>query len=138
MRPVEITTDDGFMLSGTLHGEPGGARAALLIAPAMGVPQRYYADFARWMAAQGRAVLTFDYRGMGESRPAGASLREVDVDLFDWAADTDTVIEALAERAGGLPIVHTVQLLDWMAGGPAPAGIAAKPRAVAPEPVPAE
>jgi len=26
---------------------------------------------------------------------------------------------------GGLPIVHTVQLLDWMAGGPVPAGIAA-------------
>ena len=40
-------------------------------------------------------VASFDYRGMGESRPAGASLREVDVDLFDWAADTDTVIEAL-------------------------------------------
>ena len=25
---------------------------------------------------------------------------------------------------GGLPVVHTVQLLDWMAGGPEPAGIA--------------
>ena len=61
--------------------------------------------FAEWLARQGFVVASFDYRGMGESRPAGASLREVDVDLFDWAADTDTVIEALAERAGGLPIV---------------------------------
>ena len=25
---------------------------------------------------------------------------------------------------GGIPVVHTVELLDWMAGGPAPEGIA--------------
>ncbi len=25
---------------------------------------------------------------------------------------------------GGLPVVHTVQLLDWMAGGPRPAAVA--------------
>jgi glycolate oxidase iron-sulfur subunit len=24
---------------------------------------------------------------------------------------------------GGLPVLHTVQLLDWMAGGPVPAGL---------------
>jgi glycolate oxidase iron-sulfur subunit len=24
---------------------------------------------------------------------------------------------------GGVPMVHTVQLLDWMAGGPEPAGL---------------
>ncbi|WP_135466290.1 glycolate oxidase subunit GlcF [Crenalkalicoccus roseus] len=35
---------------------------------------------------------------------------------------------------GGLPVVHTVELLDWMAGGPAPpavAGIAPRPPAAA-------
>ena len=25
---------------------------------------------------------------------------------------------------GALPVVHTVELLDWMAGGPEPAGVA--------------
>ena len=79
-------------------------RGAVLIGGAMGV-RRDYRPFAEWLARRGFVVASFDYRGMGESRPAGASLREVDVDLFDWAADTDTVIEALAERAGGLPIV---------------------------------
>ncbi len=29
---------------------------------------------------------------------------------------------------GGLPVVHTVQLLDWMAGGPEPAAVALVPR----------
>jgi glycolate oxidase iron-sulfur subunit len=30
---------------------------------------------------------------------------------------------------GGLPVVHTVELLDWMAGGPQPAGVPSPPRA---------
>ena len=30
-------------------------------------------------------------------------------------------IGCMTQLAGGLPVVHTVQLLDWMAGGPAPA-----------------
>ena len=29
--------------------------------------------------------------------------------------------------SGAMPVVHTVELLDWMAGGPAPDGVAAKP-----------
>jgi glycolate oxidase iron-sulfur subunit len=30
--------------------------------------------------------------------------------------------------AGGMPVVHTVELLDWMAGGPCPGALAAVPR----------
>ena len=26
-------------------------------------------------------------------------------------------------RGGGLPVVHTVELLDWMAGGPTPSAL---------------
>jgi glycolate oxidase iron-sulfur subunit len=33
---------------------------------------------------------------------------------------------------GGLPVVHTVELLDWMAGGPRPAGMDAASPAVSP------
>jgi glycolate oxidase iron-sulfur subunit len=33
-------------------------------------------------------------------------------------------IGCITQLAGGdLPVVHTVELLDWMAGGPAPAGL---------------
>ena len=34
-------------------------------------------------------------------------------------------IGCITQLAGGVPVVHTVQLLDWMAGGPAPAGVPA-------------
>jgi predicted alpha/beta hydrolase len=90
MQPITITAADGFALSGQLHGDPSRATAALLIAPAMGVAQSYYAPFARWLAGQGFAVLSFDYRGMGQSRPAEhrRSLRGFQADILTWA-ETD-------------------------------------------------
>lgn len=32
-------------------------------------------------------------------------------------------IGCITQLSGGVPVIHTVQLLDWMAGGPAPAGM---------------
>ena len=107
MNATTLAAADGTPLAVRFFAPDDGTprRGAVLIGGAMGVRQDYYRPFAEWLARQGFVVASFDYRGMGESRPAGASLREVDVDLFDWAADTDTVIEALAERAGDLPLV---------------------------------
>lgn len=66
---VRITTPDGVALSGTVWDEPGRARhRVVVVASATGVLQGYYAPFAAWLSRQGFAVVTFDYRGMGESR----------------------------------------------------------------------
>ena len=32
-------------------------------------------------------------------------------------------IGCITQLSGGKPVVHTVELLDWMAGGPEPAGL---------------
>ena len=32
-------------------------------------------------------------------------------------------IGCITQLAGGTPVVHTVELLDWMAGGPRPAAV---------------
>ncbi len=40
-------------------------------------------------------------------------------------------IGCMTQLSGGLPVVHTVQLLDWMAGGPMPAGLDARAPALA-------
>ena len=34
-------------------------------------------------------------------------------------------IGCITQLGGGTPVIHTVELLDWMAGGPAPAGLPA-------------
>jgi len=95
---------DGFELHGHCYGDAETARAGLLIAPAMGVEQRYYAEFAQWMASQGYLVLSFDYRGMGASRPAALkhSLRGLDADIHTWAElDAAAALDELSRRLGG-------------------------------------
>ena len=102
MDSLTLTSDDGVVLAARLYRDAGSTKGAVLIGGAMGVRQDYYAPFAQWLAAQGYAVMSFDYRGMGDSRRG--SLRGFDADLFDWARDYDTAIDALRERAPNQPL----------------------------------
>jgi predicted alpha/beta hydrolase len=106
--PVEsldsiVYAKDHTPLTARFYVPSGRARGAALIVGAMGVPQTFYAPFARWLAEQGYYAATFDYRGTGRSRHG--SLRDVDADILTWAEqDTDAVLRALRVRARGLPI----------------------------------
>ena len=68
MKHTTVAAGDGYLLSAHTFGDARAARAAVLVVPAMGVVQQYYADFAHWLAARGYFVVTFDYRGIGRSR----------------------------------------------------------------------
>ncbi|WP_280154430.1 alpha/beta fold hydrolase [Piscinibacter sp. XHJ-5] len=102
MQPCDLTSTGGATIASRFYEPPGRPRAAVVIGGAMGVKQDYYAAFAQWLAAQGYLVASFDYRGMGDSRHG--PLRELRADLFDWAADFDTVIAATLLRGGGAPL----------------------------------
>src|SRR5262245_39541029 len=106
MENLELRGDDGVTIAARRFTPAGAPRAAVLIAGAMGVRQDYYAPFAEWLAGQGYLVQTFDYRGMGESRPASArrSLRGFQADLFDWGRDYDTAIDSITGALPGLPL----------------------------------
>jgi predicted alpha/beta hydrolase len=109
MTPVRFPAADGFELSGTFYPAAGAAKAALLIVPAMGVSQRYYADFAQWLAGQGFAVLSFDYRGMGASRPPAhrKSLKGLQADVLTWAErDTAAALDWLDRQVGAHTPIH--------------------------------
>lgn len=82
-----VTTQDGFALAVTSYGDPATCRAGVLIAPAMGVEQHYYAAFAQHLAQLGYWVMSFDYRGTGASRPTQykRSLRGFEADVRTWA-----------------------------------------------------
>jgi predicted alpha/beta hydrolase len=85
-----IRTADGVSLHATLYDAHGDR--AMLIASAMGVKRRYYDAFAQHAAARGISVVTFDYRGIGESRPK--SLRGFDASMLDWGrADIPAAID---------------------------------------------
>jgi len=99
----EVMTADGRKIVARFSNPQGDARGAVLIVPAIGASQDYYAPFANWLAAQGFIAATFDYRGMGLSRPG--SLRGFNADLFDWARlDCRAMVEAISARAAGKPL----------------------------------
>ena len=106
MQSMSLETSEGVALGARLYPSGAERKGAVLIGGAMGVRQEYYAPFAAWLATQGFDVMTFDYRGMGDSRSAGGtrSLRGFDADLYSWARDYDTAIDALAGHAPDAPL----------------------------------
>lgn len=118
-RSLELVLDapDGVAIAADLVVPESEPRAAVLIAPAMGVQRRYYRAFARHLADRhALASLTIDYRGIGGSRLAHGRA----VALTDWG-ELDLVAGAdeLARRFGGLParfVGHSVggQLMGFV------------------------
>jgi predicted alpha/beta hydrolase len=107
-RPATITTGDGFDLAAATYGDAAQCRAGVLLVGAMGVDQRYYSAFAAWLATQGFFVVSFDYRGMGDSRPLRyrGSLRGFDADVTTWATrDVPAAVDFIAERIGSKPLL---------------------------------
>jgi predicted alpha/beta hydrolase len=76
---VDISAAGGQRLKATVYA-PDGARAFLLINSAMGVRRGFYRHLAAHLVAQGIGVLTYDYRGVGESVLTDGA----DVRLEDW------------------------------------------------------
>ena len=100
---VRLRTADGAQIAARWHEPAGEARAVLVVAAAMGVCQDFYGQMAGWLAGNGIAVLTFDYRGIGDSAPK--RLRGYKADLFDWARrDAAAALAAAFERHPGLPV----------------------------------
>ncbi|HEY5801002.1 MAG TPA: alpha/beta fold hydrolase [Burkholderiaceae bacterium] len=87
MQTFTFKAADGVELTGTRYTPEADAKAVVVLPSAMGVKQDFYRPFAQFLAKQGYAVLCFDYRGMGQSRPARfrTSLRGFKADLLDWA-----------------------------------------------------
>lgn len=81
---IQIAATDGYALGATLHYADAPAQPELLaiINCATGVKASYYARYARFLADHGYLVITWDYRGIGRSRPA--SMRQLRACKRDW------------------------------------------------------
>lgn len=88
---IPIVCDDGYRISATRH-RARAPRGAIVVAPAVAVPQSFYADFAQFAASLGYDGWTFDYRGCGTSRDDGFAGR---LRLEDWGRqDLDAVLRS--------------------------------------------
>lgn len=97
-RSFTLCAADGYPLQAIHYAPASEPAACLIIAGATGVAQRFYSRFAQFAAAQGIAVWTLDYRGIGLSRPA--SLRGFRMDYRDWARlDLAALLDHVAAQA---------------------------------------
>jgi predicted alpha/beta hydrolase len=101
---VKVLAWDGYALAAT-HFKPTSPNGkVVLINSATGVGQVFYKEFASYMATQGFHVYTFDYRGIGLSRPK--SMRSIKSNLYDWAVlDVDAIISYIMTCHGQMKLV---------------------------------
>lgn len=97
-----VSLPGGREITAVFYKPAGEVKGAVLVAPAMGVSQNYYAHFASWLSGEGYAVHTFDYFGIGRSLKG--SMRKADVDISGWVSGDCNVMADIARLAApGLP-----------------------------------
>lgn len=104
---VSFVAADGFLLRGhlweALSTQKPADRPIVIINPATSVRARYYARFAAFLHGHGFDVLTYDYRGIGESRPP--SLRHFQAGWLDWGRqDFEAALTFVTTRLPEQPI----------------------------------
>lgn len=100
---IMVPATDGTMLAATLFLPRGTKQNAVLINSATAVPRKIYRGFAAYLAGRGSVVLTYDYRGIGGSRPK--SLKGFAATMSDWAAlDVASAVTWMRGRYKGLPL----------------------------------
>ncbi len=111
MQDIGFNAADSWPLAGTLY-RGDVPQVAILISAGTGFPRRFYRHAARYFAARGAVVLTFDFRGTGES--GAVDLAQSEIDYPDWGRlDMTAALETLEAAAPGLPLVQ----LGHSAGG---------------------
>ncbi len=107
---LEIVCADGVVLGGHSWSPAGAPLGTVLINPATGVLARYYHRYAAYLAGHGFTVLTYDYRGIGLSRPA--RLRGCGICWRDWGERDFEAVVAFARARdphGSLAVVgHSI------------------------------
>ncbi len=109
---ITFPATDGYQLGATLFLPRGVKRHAVLINSATATPRRIYKGFAGYLARRGCAVLTYDYRGTGDSRQKAMvgynqmkSLVGFKATMSDWAAlDAAAAVAWMRERYKTLPL----------------------------------
>lgn len=111
---IESSSQPQSMIISAVDGYPLGAstwisnvqaemRPVVIINPATSVHSRYYARFAAYLHANGFDVVTYDYRGIGGSRPR--TLRGFDAGWIEWGTqDFEGILRFVAQRFPGRPI----------------------------------
>lgn len=97
----------GATLVGSLFRPAHTPDKLVLIHGATGVPQGFYRAFASWLASEGAAVITYDYRDFGRS--ANRHVRHSKATIRDWV-----LLDQVAAQSAATALFPDLSL--WVVG----------------------
>ncbi|WP_436897760.1 alpha/beta hydrolase family protein [Acinetobacter gyllenbergii] len=108
-----ISCKDGYQLAAQFYPAQEQSKPyPILICPATGITKNFYHAFADWLSQQGYDVLSFDFRGIGES--LHGALKDSTACINDWGIyDIPAAIETLLDRTQA----EKVMIVGHSAGG---------------------
>jgi len=99
---IHCHAEDDWKLAGTVY-RGAAPQVAILISAGTGFPRRFYRHVAAYLAQRGAVVLTYDFRGIGES--GAENLAVSDIDYPDWGRlDMTAALNHLHSIAPGVPL----------------------------------
>lgn len=120
-RQLRLRAADGYDLGGVFYPalRPRSPRRVAVLHGGAGIPAARYRRFAHFLAEWGVPVLTYDYRGIGASRPA--VMRGFEARIEDWAElDSAAAIAWLRDRFPHDEIVGISHSIGCLPMGGAP------------------
>jgi len=111
--PIDLRAADGCPLRAFAWRHPDSAvppRPVVILNPATSVRCRYYFRFAAYLFRHGCVVLAYDYRGIGESRPASSRhpSPRVLVERFHSVTASTLALSVSDDEFGTVPAVRTL------------------------------
>ena len=108
-----ISCKDGYQLAAQYYPATDHTKKfPILICPATGITKSFYHSFAEWLNQQGYSVLSFDFRGIGQS--LHGELKDSNASINDWGLlDIPAAIETLLNRTQAEKVI----ILGHSAGG---------------------
>lgn len=108
-----IRCKDGYQLAAQFYPATDNTKQyPILICPATGITKVFYHAFAEWLNQQGYPVLSFDFRGIGES--LHGELKHSTASINDWGTlDIPAAIETLLEKTHAEKVI----IIGHSAGG---------------------
>jgi predicted alpha/beta hydrolase len=79
---ITIQVENNYKISATLREPKNERKGIIQIHSGLGIPQEFYSNFAIFLTKNGYTTLTFDYRGIGKSKPK--TLKGFDATLRDF------------------------------------------------------
>lgn len=111
---VEFSTPDGVLLAGTLFSSGSDGSGAIVLAHMRGADRSTWEPFAEVAAGNGFRVLTFDFRGYGDSDGERDTLLDVDLTAAVEHLERDGAesVVVMGASMGGTAAINVASKLD--------------------------